>query len=432
MITSSSFVVISAVLLFASTSAQSQEPLDSWIRPSQETLRRYWPRAKGQSIYGTLVLDCAVSTDGKTNDCKIKSANPDDADLIKAIPMLAGLYTARNKPPSGRAVLRISLMFDTPPDWMRKPTFDQVLAVFPAKATAAGLGGRATIKCWVQTNGLLRDCKVAQESPTGYGFGEAALTLTPSFLMKPAIKQGKSVESDVTIPINFSNNSGLASRSFGSSIRVLKDPLWIAAPAAEDVNSAITAKVRKDDLAGQVAMQCDVVRKTGKLGSCTVMNSSVYSAGFEAAAKALVSKFQISAGELSDVKTEVRVNLSFDFPNMTGEGWEKRRLTHPQWIRAAKVDPSTPLFPEEAAKAGLKAGSALVECTVAAGGALTNCATVTESTPNMGFGEIALAVAGAYAVNPWDDGGLPTEGALVRMPVTLKLAPETAAGPPKP
>jgi TonB family protein len=208
--------------------------------------------------------------------------------------------------------------------------------------------------------------------------------------------------------------------------------VWAAAPTADDVHAAVAAKVRNAELAGLVAIQCDVVRETGKLTRCVAMNASNSRVGFQEAAGQLASKFQISPDEMSDPKKTLKVNLDFDFPAMSGEGWEKRYLTHPQWKPLPKGSAVVALLPAPAVKAGLTSGSALVECHVAAGGALADCSTIQESAPNLGLGDAALAVVRSYSVNPWDSGGLPTQGAFVRLSIPLTVAQDSRAGPPRP
>jgi TonB family protein len=420
-------------------------------RPTAEEAAKVWPAAATQKGIreGKATLKCTVAATGLLEGCRVEGEDPPGAGFGEAALSLSTVM--RMKPrtvdgqPVGGAAVTVPVQFsnpapilkepkfDTPPDWLRKPTLDQMMAALvPAKAAAAGQSGKARIKCWVRTNGLLRDCEILDETPKGFGFGGAALSLAPFFLMKPALNRGQPVESEVTIPVNFPDVERPGPGQFATTIRVLRAPVWSAAPAPEAVNAAIAAKVRQTDSAGQVALQCDVNRKTGKLSSCTVMNASIGSAGFEGAARMLVSRFQVSPSAIPDGNAEVRVNVSFDFPNMSREGWEKRSLTHPQWTRTVVIPPHAKLFPDQAAKAGLTTGSATVQCTVAANGTLSDCAAIKESTPNMGFGEIATDIAKLYAVNPWDNSGLPSQGAQVFMPITLKLAADPQAEPSKP
>ena len=65
---------------------------------------------------------------------------------------------------------------------------------------------------------------------------------------------------------------------------------------------------------------------------------------------------------MADGKEDVRVNLAFSFPDMQSETWSKRYLLHPVWLRTVNPDPKQPIFPDEAVKAGLKTGSATVDC----------------------------------------------------------------------
>lgn len=305
------------------------------------------------------------------------------------------------------------------PDWLRKPTLDQMLAVRPTKAN--GRGGRVTIKCVVQTNGLLRACTVVKETPEGLGFGAAALALTPSFLMKPKLVDGQPVEAEITMPVNFEAMDGPAPT--GQSIRVITTPPWEKTPTISEILGELDKKVGDKFADGKVVFQCTVSKKTGRLSDCITINSSPGMSGFTPAARALTSKFEVSKEVLAGVKQEVRVNLAFSFPDMQSEAWSKRYLLHPVWLRTISPDPDKATFPAEAAKAGLKTGSATVDCVLAATGALTNCTVLSESTPGMGFGDMAKAIAEVFVANPWTEDGLPADGAHVRMPIQMDYAP---------
>ena len=63
------------------------------------------------------------------------------------------------------------------PSWRSRPSGDQMSAVYPAHAAQQRIGGRAMINCVANVNGLLEACQVVSESPTGEGFGAAALLL---------------------------------------------------------------------------------------------------------------------------------------------------------------------------------------------------------------------------------------------------------------
>lgn len=90
----------------------------------------------------------------------------------------------------------------TKPIWIRRPDGTDIAAAYPAAAQSTGKSGRATLVCTVSDQGKLTDCDVTNETPTGWGFGTAALSLAPKFQMKPLAWDGSSVAGGrISIPI---------------------------------------------------------------------------------------------------------------------------------------------------------------------------------------------------------------------------------------
>lgn len=122
------------------------------------------------------------------------------------------------------------------PDWVRKPTGDDMERFYPAKARAERTGGEVRLVCDVTIAGALKDCVTVNESPTGYGFAEAALSLAPMFLMSPKRVGGEPVAGgSVTIPVIFKSPSDSA--EFGDLAlvvtRVGTAPRHVAPPTPE-------------------------------------------------------------------------------------------------------------------------------------------------------------------------------------------------------
>jgi TonB family protein len=90
------------------------------------------------------------------------------------------------------------------PDWVRKPTGEQMAKYYPKAASDAGKEGFATITCRVRADGTLRACKVIKQQPGRYGFGEAALKLSSTFRMRARDEYGRPTAGGrVNIPIKF-------------------------------------------------------------------------------------------------------------------------------------------------------------------------------------------------------------------------------------
>ena len=341
----------------------------------------------------------------------------------------AGWAQPADAPPPAAPSKHVAIIIK--PDWLVKPTIDQMMAVYPSAAN--GASGKATIRCWVQTSGLLRSCDVWAESPKGMGFGGAALLLAPTFLMKPATKDGTPVEAEVTIPIAFESAGPFS--GLGPTVTVLGTPIWARTPSVAEILAEIDKKVGDKFADGKVALQCSVAKKTGLLSDCLLVNASPGMAEFRGVARPLTSKFQIAPESLADKKNDVKVNLTFSFPDMTSAVWSGRYLSRTHWTRVPSADPNRKTFPDEAAKAGLKEGMATVDCVIAADGGLTQCKTVSESTPGVGFGPVAEQIAQVFATNPWTEDGLPAEGAHVQLPIKMvdadadKPAPGAAPTP---
>ena len=88
------------------------------------------------------------------------------------------------------------------PDWLEKPSGDDMAEFYPEHAARNNISGKATITCKVSSGGLLEHCQVVEESPAGEHFGEAALKLAPKFRMIPPDDPSQPA-GEVTVPLIF-------------------------------------------------------------------------------------------------------------------------------------------------------------------------------------------------------------------------------------
>jgi len=98
---------------------------------------------------------------------------------------------------------RPSVMAPYRPDWLEKPTADDMEWAYPAHAQRHGIEGKAVIKCQVGPDGRLGNCQVISEAPQGEDFGVAAVALSQKFRMLPPPAGYAAKTPEVTIPIVF-------------------------------------------------------------------------------------------------------------------------------------------------------------------------------------------------------------------------------------
>ncbi|WP_292036899.1 MULTISPECIES: TonB family protein [unclassified Brevundimonas] len=92
----------------------------------------------------------------------------------------------------------------TNPDWVRKPTGEQMMRAYPSAAAARGVSGVANLTCLVKVDGTLTGCSVASETPGNQGFGRAAMGLTRYFRLSPRTVDGQAVDgARVSMAIRF-------------------------------------------------------------------------------------------------------------------------------------------------------------------------------------------------------------------------------------
>lgn len=123
--------------------------------------------------------------------------------LALAATLVALWSAAQAQPATRRPALPLAGMV-TNPDWIAKPSGEDVARFYPPIAQVMRLEGRSTIQCSVNETGSVQGCTVLSEQPAGVGFGQAAIQLSQLFRMKPKMVDGVAVGgAEVTIPINF-------------------------------------------------------------------------------------------------------------------------------------------------------------------------------------------------------------------------------------
>lgn len=92
----------------------------------------------------------------------------------------------------------------TNPDWVRRPSAEDLAQYYPDRAQRLGVAGSASLSCSVTAQGTLTECSVGSEDPADQGFGTAALKMTRLFKMRPMTRDGQPVGgAKINIPIRF-------------------------------------------------------------------------------------------------------------------------------------------------------------------------------------------------------------------------------------
>ncbi|HEX8569984.1 MAG TPA: TonB family protein [Caulobacteraceae bacterium] len=414
-----SILIASAAMLLTGAGASAETPLDyEWAEaPDHKRFMAAIPAAaKKVEQDGRVLLDCAVASDGSLSGCTAKEETPAGVGYAAAAVALAREYRLDRRVRGQQALARVTfpLRFRptfSPPNWVRRPKSEDLAAVWPAEAMRRGISGRAVIRCGISTEGTLRKCAVREESPEGTGFGAAALALAPTFLMKPPMNRGRLIEGEfVNIPVNFeTEGGGYTGKTFVS----LNSPLWVAAPTSAEVAAACPRKPKGQGLTGLAALDCEVTQE-GALKGCRVATESPEGRGFGRAAVSLASKFKVEPPGPAPDNRKIMVRVPVTFSPGDAEG---RQIAKPEWGRLPLAEQV--VYPPKA-KAAKVNGSAVLACTVAAGGQLQGCTVAKETPAGMGFGEAALGLAPHFRMKAWTSDGRPVDGAKVRIPVSYQ------------
>ena len=84
-----------------------------------------------------------------------------------------------------------------------RPFADRAADLYPSKAADEEVSGRVVVSCTVTRKYGLRDCEVAEVSPPGYHFGEAALKIASTMTL-PEKDRAKGRPGEVVrVPIRF-------------------------------------------------------------------------------------------------------------------------------------------------------------------------------------------------------------------------------------
>lgn len=188
-----------------------------------EAISVYPEKAAAKKVGGSATVKCSIDEARGLKACQTINEQPHGFGFARAARSLSDSFEVAPLSPGSELRLQDAdtqymVTFDPQmldgnarvtgrPTWTALPSGDSMAGAFPAAARTAGIAGaRVTMDCLVVEDGRVEDCRVVSEAPAGYGFGAAALSLTPGFGMSVWTMEGlPTVGGRITIPLRYEN-----------------------------------------------------------------------------------------------------------------------------------------------------------------------------------------------------------------------------------
>jgi len=171
----------------------------------------YYPAAaRAAGVEGTASLKCVVNQHARLSECVLSAEYPAGSGFGEAALALSRLskdnpevslppqpptrliqFTFTLKPPSITPNTLAPAHLVIGPDFLKIP--NNALLKYPEYARRVHLGGRVALDCVVTDEGKLTPCAVTEETPPGYGFGQAAVRFASTFKLRPGMRDGQPV-----------------------------------------------------------------------------------------------------------------------------------------------------------------------------------------------------------------------------------------------
>lgn len=173
--------------------------------------------------------------------------------------------------------------------WKTKPNIVQLMRAYPEAPRLQRIGGRAELQCDIKADGALDACKVLSESPTGMGFGDAALSLSRTMTLHAQDRTGAEVAGRVLrVPIRWDPPRAPPQ----GTVIDRTNFTWTRTPSGEDIARVFPDQAQIDNVEGRALVICRAAQD-GRLTDCGVEFEEPYGYGFGEAAIALTAVFRV-------------------------------------------------------------------------------------------------------------------------------------------
>ena len=337
-------VVLSAslALLAPVSSAHGQEATEAdWLRvPNAYDLMAVFPQeAMRRGKSGEALIRCKVSRQGALYECAVVKETPEGMGFGAAAVALTPQFQMKPAMADGRAVVdivNIPIRFQAPepsigsripgggtdipktqrflasPVWADAPSYADVVAAYPSRATEEAAGGSATVSCDITTVLGLNRCDVIAEEPRGKGFGRAATQLSDHFRL--------AAPGDASVDLNGVTTQyrvTFAPEMLSEGAPLIGKPQWTGLPSAKAIAGAYPAAAKTASFeVARVQMRCSV-SGNGAVETCEIVSETPEGLGFGQTALSLAPYFRLSVWTdegLPTIGGRVIIPLRFEPP----------------------------------------------------------------------------------------------------------------------
>jgi hypothetical protein len=201
-----------AACAIATAATAQSDPV--WVEaPTVADIAAAYPaKARAAGVGGTVTLTCEIGRDLHPKDCAALKEKPGLYGFGAVARKLAEKLKVSTPEIVGQNIF-IPVTFDpavlsgaamvTKPAWAAMPAVEDFQASFPKSQNGVN-DVRVVLGCTVEAGGALSGCTVAQETPSGQGYGEGALALASKFRLCPWSTDGApTVGAKIRLPIHY-------------------------------------------------------------------------------------------------------------------------------------------------------------------------------------------------------------------------------------
>lgn len=300
-------------------------------------------------------------------------------------------------------------------EWVRQPAAGSLYATWSDAAKLAA-GGAATMHCKVGPQGLLSNCTIVDEAPTGVGYGLAALALMPEYVAPAASP------TELTFRVDF--------KPLPANSGAIVPPTWRKSVGDLDVRRYWPVQAMRREQGGRASYRCKVDLR-GRLFDCRTLEEEPAGQHFGDAALAMTSQLLMSPatfrGEpvISEFTSEVEFR-TVEWPSMADTPSHLFGAAEIPWQAAPSVADMLAAYPSKA-RAGRLGGSAMLECLFTRAGNLGLCDIIGEEPESLGFGRAAQNLAKRFRAPEYVGKGRSVGGLVVKL--RFQFAPTLADAP---